>query len=934
MDQNIYIKNRFKSPPLHQRSDYINSQRLNHFAKPNNNSDLYEDFIETNINNNYNNLRYLQRYNNEDINDNLYSLEKGQDYSTDVNNFFSNLNNNSQILKQENISLLKRIRTYKKELNSRDKEIVNYKQKVRALLTQIKDKNYDLDKKRNTIIKLSEEKEMLNNNIMPNHNINYENEINILNAKLQYYINEKEKNEKLIKNLKKYNQILNHNNIKQARYNNMINTKKQESEKSSEYNEENNNNNINNKNINIKKNSKNENLKIDSFDVEIKSSSNKILNKESSNNSMNDIIEIQNSNFELINQKDMEINKLKNELEEKNILLKKREKIINEYALNIKKLNDENINLKENLKARIVELNEYKLKYDDDKKLDDSDRKIKFDLILRENKDLKEKFNIAEEEKINNERKIEELNEDIENLKESNENYKKQINEKNELIDKRNNELNEIKTINNNLKQTNDNIVEKINNIKNQNEQLNKENNELIQKMHIMEDNYNLSKKEINDIKAINTELKNQLKKSVSSEPKEENIINLNNIDNKKDQNETDKIKKENDILQNRVIQLNTLIEELNTQSNQLNMKYSNLKKENKNLKDVSQALIEKQKKEIEEKDKLDKISPNTHYIITKKTYNNLIWYLVSIIDPNDKSLLKKSGYESYKWVSELSIPKSQLIKYNKFEDDETKINELHSYIQKFDKFGKKEEEKYKNNININLENPNHKLSEKFQNKSSNIKIGNIFLSKLLNNNNDKSNLNNNINSNHNTLKNNANSYMNNQIGDIKNLLDELNDYKSEVSRLKNQLKDQDKLLSGVNNIKNISLDINSIVDESEDKKVVDIIKKNEENAQKDKGNFLGILNDVPGEESDLDEVKGLKKMNDYLKNDIREKEKIMKDLIEQIQEMIKQLKWTFTTNKIVTKILQILGYTPEVIKIITDNKKGFNFDFKLELKK
>jgi chromosome segregation ATPase len=933
MDQNIYIKNRFKSPPLHQRSDYINSQRLNHFAKPNNNSDFYEDFIETNINNNYNNLRYLQRYNNEDINDNLYSLEKGQDYSTDVNNFFSHLNNNSQILKQENISLLKRIRTYKKELNSRDKEIVNYKQKVRALLTQIKDKNYDLDKKRNTIIKLSEEKEMLNNNIMPNHNINYENEINILNAKLQYYINEKEKNEKLIKNLKKYNQILNHNNIKQARYNNMINTKKQESEKSSEYNEENNNNNIN-KNINIKKNSKNENLKIDSFDVEIKSSSNKILNKESSNNSMNDIIEIQNSNFELINQKDMEINKLKNELEEKNILLKKREKIINEYALNIKKLNDENINLKENLKARIVELNEYKLKYDDDKKLDDSDRKIKFDLILRENKDLKEKFNIAKEEKINNERKIEELNEDIENLKESNENYKKQINEKNELIDKRNNELNEIKTINNNLKQTNDNIVEKINNIKNQNEQLNKENNELTQKMHIMEDNYNLSKKEINDIKAINTELKNQLKKSVSSEPKEENIINLNNIDNKKDQDETNKIKKENDILQNRVIQLNTLIEELNTQSNQLNMKYSNLKKENKNLKDVSQALIEKQKKEIEEKDKLDKISPNTHYIITKKTYNNLIWYLVSIIDPNDKSLLKKSGYESYKWVSELSIPKSQLIKYNKFEDDETKINELHSYIQKFDKFGKKEEEKYKNNININLENPNHKLSEKFQNKSSNIKIGNIFLSKLLNNNNDKSNLNNNINSNHNTLKNNANSYMNNQIGDIKNLLDELNDYKSEVSRLKNQLKDQDKLLSGVNNIKNISLDINSIVDESEDKKVVDIIKKNEENAQKDKGNFLGILNDVPGEESDLDEVKGLKKMNDYLKNDIREKEKIMKDLIEQIQEMIKQLKWTFTTNKIVTKILQILGYTPEVIKIITDNKKGFNFDFKLELKK
>ena len=49
---------------------------------------------------------------------------------------------------------------------------------------------------------------------------------------------------------------------------------------------------------------------------------------------------------------------------------------------------------------------------------------------------------------------------------------------------------------------------------------------------------------------------------------------------------------------------------------------------------------------------------------------------------------------------------------------------------------------------------------------------------------------------------------------------------------------------------------------------------------------------------------------------------------------MIKNLNWSIKNNQIVTKILTILGYTPEIIKIVTENKKGFNFDFKLEVKK
>ena len=96
----------------------------------------------------------------------------------------------------------------------------------------------------------------------------------------------------------------------------------------------------------------------------------------------------------------------------------------------------------------------------------------------------------------------------------------------------------------------------------------------------------------------------------------------------------------------------------------------------------------------MENKDKIDNISPDTHYIITKKTYNKLIWYLISIINPNDKTMIKNAGYENYKWVNELSIPKSQINKYNKFEDDETKINDLYTYIRKMqNKLEQKEEE-------------------------------------------------------------------------------------------------------------------------------------------------------------------------------------------------------------------------------------------------
>ena len=244
----------------------------------------------------------------------------------------------------------------------------------------------------------------------------------------------------------------------------------------------------------------------------------------------------------------------------------------------------------------------------------------------------------------------------------------------------------------------------------------------------------------------------------------------------------------------------------------------------------------------------------------------------------------------------------------------------------------------------------------KSQNKTSNSNInimgGTLFLNKLLNN--DKSNNINKSNSNQNyTNKFNANTFLGgDQAGDMekyKNLLDKLNDYsereklfQSEINKLKDQLRDKEDLQAGMNNIKDISkhfIESNFIEDDKDEKNVLDLLSsknnyKNEKKEIKDEDNFLNILNDVPGNESDLDEVKQLKKLITFLKNDIKTKEKILNDLIVQIKELFKELKWSTKNNQTVSEILKILGYTPDIIKIIVNNRKGYNFDFNLKLKK
>ena len=925
-------KNKFKSPDINQRYFYNNTHRINNYPMPNDDSDLYDDIIDTKINNtnNFNNIGHIQIYNNDDVN---------EDYNPNIANYFSNLNNNVKLIKKENILLQNKINKYKKQIISKDNEIDNYKQKVRCLLNQVQDKNYDIRIKQNTIIKLSEEKDIFQINQTSQNNQINKNELYNLKLQLQMQQKEKENYIKKIKYLYAYIQKLNKNSIQQAQINTRkYGNKNQESEKSSEYNESpNNQSNKRNINNNQKLIYTKRELKKSSFILQINGTAPPL--------EKNEIVENYNTELEEYKKsKEIELNNLIKEIEEKNLLLLKKEKAINDYALNLKALKEENSNLKNNLNKRIVELNEYKLKYDDDKNIDSDDKKIEMDFIIRENKELKDKLNLIEEEKINNERKIEELNEDIENLKENIDSYKKQLTEKNDLIIKANEELNTLKEKQKNLEkiiQENSDMkqnIEKINieleNTNAKNEELINEKNEIMKKMLTLEDNYQNSIKEINELKNINIELNEKIKNIQIKESKEENEIN---IDNK---NNTPDLQKENDVLQKRVIQLNNLIEDLNTQINELNIKYSKLKKENANLKEASQALLEKQKQEMENKEKLENISPDTHYIITKKTYNKLIWYLISIINPNDKNAVKNSGYENYKWVTELSIPKSQLNKYNKFEDDEAKINVLNTYIQSMhEKLEKKEEELSKKNYE----------NEKKQNKSSNIKLDKFFLSNLNNDKINNFNINNinksNSNQNH-TLKNNANSYVggnNDDMEKYKNLLEKLNDaderekkLQNEISRLKTKLSNLEKLNSLMKDINNIPSNNESKFDEPEDKKIIDLISTDKKKAKKndDDENLLKMLNYDPQEDEYTDEVKQLKNAANDLKKIIKEKDAILTELLEQVKEIIKDLSWSVKNNKIVMKILNILGYSSEEIKKVTESKKGFNIDFILELKK
>jgi len=86
-------RNKFKSPDTNPRYLNINSHRTNNYPILNDDSDLYDDLIETKINNtnNFNNIGQMQLYNNNDLD---------EDYNPKITNYFMNLNNNVKLIKK------------------------------------------------------------------------------------------------------------------------------------------------------------------------------------------------------------------------------------------------------------------------------------------------------------------------------------------------------------------------------------------------------------------------------------------------------------------------------------------------------------------------------------------------------------------------------------------------------------------------------------------------------------------------------------------------------------------------------------------------------------------------------------------------------------------------------------------------------------------
>ena len=184
----------------------------------------------------------------------------------------------------------------------------------------------------------------------------------------------------------------------------------------------------------------------------------------------------------------------------------------------------------------------------------------------------------------------------------------------------------------------------------------------------------------------------------------------LENDSNKK----INQLTKENEILQKKINILSNENDIFNKQLNDINTKYHELKKtiiekdkELNNMKEASKAILEKHKKIVEGP---EKITPGTCQIITNKKYKKLTWYLIR--KNNNNVDLNNNMYNNYFWVNGNALPKEQLKRYNKFEDDEQKLKDLQDYIFDLQKKLERKEESISR-----LDYKNKKLTEQIQNK-------------------------------------------------------------------------------------------------------------------------------------------------------------------------------------------------------------------------
>ena len=868
----------------------IKIKTLINFRKNINNSP-----VKNNTSNNFYNQMQLKSPNNNSNNKNNIT----KNYFTIKNKIYNAMGNNNNY---DNNKLINSYRQLEIQKNETDKKLLSKENMINTLLKRIN----ILQKK----ISIQNASNLKYNN----------NKLKIVNCHFTFT------NEEIIKAKENDNNNLNKElNELKIKYNSLSN----ESEK----------NNVNNEKLlkekgEIIKDLENNNIKLTKeiseiklkYDDLISKEEEKIKNYQETNKKLTrELNELKNkcdglflSKEETIKNSEIKIEELKAKYE-KLLLLKEEEKMKNSEKSNKKFEN---------------ELEELKAKYDNiisikEKIINNSENSNKE--LKNQIEELKAKYDKLLSADLKKQKNLKELLNKI-NL------YEKTINEHNEVISALNDELKKLHEEVKLYESKNSNLVkneEYINDLKDKIEKMNYEYKRLEINFGRLKDELNkIQNLRIDDINKIN-----QFNKNLQNSKEENNKLNNQNLElkeriktieesNKKQYNE---IKTENDNLNKVNSQLNENLTKLNEQlkslisKNQENEKTLKEKEiEIKNLEDVSRALIDKQKNYLEEKDKDEQISPDTHYIISKKTYNKLTWYLVSTCNPNDKSISKDkiNNYNNYKWVTELIIPKNQIDKYKGFKEDEPANANIknNSYIKNL----RSQLEQKEKELN-SLKKKNKTLNEKNQNKSTSVKDKRLFLGKFTENDDkfqlNKSKSNKNI-INTENLHNDENSLINR----ITNYYDNRElDYKEKISRLETQIRNTEDFQLKTNDIKGISIENESdFIDfnVSAGDNMIKFLK--EKNILKKKNNDdEDILTDIPGNDSYLDEVKGLQELIQYLKKDNKEKDKKFNNLSQKVEELIKNLNHDNKINSEVSEILKLIGYSSDKIEKIINDKKG-----------
>jgi len=205
-------------------------------------------------------------------------------------------------------------------------------------------------------------------------------------------------------------------------------------------------------------------------------------------------------------------------------------------------------------------------------------------------------------------------------------------------------------------------------------------------------------------------------------------------------------------------------------------------------------------------------------------------------------------------------------------------------------------------------------------------------------------------------LKNNLGDISKNTIGDNKtnfSAMNEVNQLKNEISRLKEEIKAKEKLESGIaKGINIISQDDNSgfleeDIKENKEGGIFDLIKTtNNDNMEETISRRSGIpggksqkslnndykasekkvddyLNKAVIEENDFDIIKQNEEQMKLLKNEIKEKNNKFNMLSEQIEELLKNIKLDMKNKPQIVQICQILGKSPEEVNKIINKKKS-----------